>query len=104
VVGVVVIALLGAPFAMFAVLSGQSAASWAMFSALAALTVLLTAGQEYAYLTVGLLTALTPVAIVSGAVPVAGAALMALMCLGVGVSAHWGLQRRCSTSRSISRS
>jgi Fusaric acid resistance protein-like len=93
VAGVVVIALLGVPFAVLAVLSGQSAASWAMFSALATLTVLLTAGQEYAYLTVGLLTALTPVAIVSGAVPVAGAALMALMCLGVGVSAHWGLQR-----------
>ena len=93
VVGVVVIVILGVPFAVLAVLSGQLAASWAMFSALAALTVLVMAGQEYAYLTVGLLTALTPVAIVSGAVPVAGAALMALMCLGVGVSAHWGVQR-----------
>ena len=93
VVGVVVIVILGVPFAVLAVLSGQLAASWAMFSALAALTILLMAGQEYAYLTVGLLTALTPVAIVSGAVPVAGAALMALMCLGVGVSAHWGVQR-----------
>ncbi len=57
--GVVVIAILGVPFAVFAVLSGQFAAAWAMASALAALTVLVMAGQEYAYLTVGLLTALT---------------------------------------------
>jgi hypothetical protein len=38
-----------------------------------------------------LLTALTPIAIVSGTVPVAGAALMALMCFGVGLSAARGL-------------
>lgn len=40
-----------------------------------------------------MLTALTPVAIVSGAVPVAGAGLMAIMCLGVGLSAARGLHR-----------
>ena len=43
----------------------------------------------------GLLTALTPVAIVSGAVPVAGAGLMAIMCFGVGLSAALGLHRGC---------
>jgi hypothetical protein len=48
----------------------------------AAVANLTTCGLAIAYLTVGLLTALTPVAIVSGAVPVAGAALMAIMCLG----------------------
>jgi hypothetical protein len=42
---------------------------------------------------VGLLTALTPIAIVSGTVPVAGAVLMALMCFGVGLSAARGLHR-----------
>ena len=46
-----------------------------------------------AYLTVGLLPALTPIAIVSGTVPVAGAALMARMCFGVGLSAARGLHR-----------
>jgi hypothetical protein len=40
-----------------------------------------------------ILTALTPIAIVSGAVPVAGAALMALMCLAVGLSTTQGLHR-----------
>lgn len=42
----------------------------------------MVADLPFAYLTVGLFTALTPLAVVSGAVPVAGAALMALMCLG----------------------
>src|SRR3974377_447552 len=47
---------------------------------------LLFGGQAIAYLTVGLLTALTPIAIVSGTVPRAGATLMALICFGVGLS------------------
>lgn len=55
-----------------------------------ALIVLLIGDTPIAYPTVGLLTALTPIAIVSGAIPVAGAALMALMCFGVGVSAAQG--------------
>ncbi len=50
-------------------------------------------GRPIAYLSVGLLTALTPVAIVSGAVPVAGAGVMAIMCFGVGLSAARGLNR-----------
>ena len=58
-----------------------------------ALMNLIIGGQAIAYLSVGLVTALTPVAIVSGAVPVAGAGLMAIMCLGVGLSAARGLHR-----------
>ena len=74
--------------------SGQaSAASWAALGGAVALMNLIIGGQAIAFLSVGLLTALTPVAIVSGAVPVAGAGLMAIMCLGVGLSAARGLHR-----------
>jgi hypothetical protein len=58
-----------------------------------ALMNLMIGGQAIAYLSAGLLTALTPVAIVSGSVPVAGAGLMAIMCFGVGLSAAPGLHR-----------
>ena len=93
-VAVVVIVILSVPFAVFAVISGQvPASSWAVMAGYAALTNLADGGRAIGYLTVGLLTALTPVAIVSGAVPVAGAALMAIMCFGVGLSAARGLHR-----------
>jgi hypothetical protein len=49
-----------------------------MLSGLAVFQNLMLGGRAIAYLTVGLLTALTPIAIVSGSVPVAGAALMAI--------------------------
>jgi hypothetical protein len=94
VVAVVVIVIASVPFAVFAVISGQVAASsWAVLGGATALTNLMIGGRQIAYLAVGLVTALTPVAIVSGAVPVAGAAVMALMCFGVGVSASQGLNR-----------
>ena len=94
VVAVALVAILCVPWAVLGVISGQRyAASWAMAGGITALVVLLIGGTPIAYLTVGLLTALTPIAIVSGAVPVAGAALMALMCFGVGVSAAQGLNR-----------
>jgi hypothetical protein len=93
VLGVAVIAILCVPFAVFGVISGELAASFAIFGGLATVTVLVVGGRAFAYLAVGLFTALTPIAIVSGAVPVAAAALMALMCFGAGVSAAWGLHR-----------
>ncbi len=94
VIAVAVIVIASMPFAVFALISGQVAASSsAVLGGAAALTNLLFGGRTIAYLTVGLLTALTPVAIVSGAVPVAGAGLMAIMCFGVGLSAVQGLHR-----------
>lgn len=41
----------------------------------------------------GLLLLVTPLAVVAGEVPLTGAALIALLCLGAGVSAHWGLHK-----------
>lgn len=64
-----------------------------MLGGAGALTNLMYGGRAIAFLAAGLLTALTPVAIVSGAVPVAGAGLMAIMCFGVGLSATQGLHR-----------
>lgn len=91
VVAVAVVAILCVPWAVLGVISGQGyAASWALAGGITALIVLLIGDTPIAYPTVGLLTALTPIAIVSGAIPVAGAALMALMCFGVGVSAAQG--------------
>ena len=93
-IAVVVVLIWCVPFAVLAVISGQLAASsWATMGSYCAMTNLMIGGRATAYLTVGLLTALTPVAIVSGAVPVSGAALMAIMCLGVGLSSARGLQR-----------
>lgn len=89
-----VIVILSVPSVVFAVISRQvPAASWAVMGGIAAVLNLAYGGPEIAYLSVGLLTALTPIAIVSGAVPVAGAALMAIMCFGVGLSAARGLNR-----------
>ena len=79
---------------VFGLLSDQwSAASWAMWGVLTGLINLVLGGRALGWLSVGLLTALTPVAIVSGAVPVSGAGLMAVMCFGVGLSAARGISR-----------
>ena len=92
-IALVAILVLIVPFAVFSVISGQvEASSWAMMGGVVAL-LNLRSGMAIALLSVGLLTALTPVAIVSGAVPVSGAGLMAIMCFGVGLSAARGLHR-----------
>jgi hypothetical protein len=94
VVAVEVIAIACVPFAVFAVISGEVAASsWAMMTAITVLLNLLYGGRAIAWITVGLLTALTPVGIVCGPVPVAGAGLMAIMCFGVGLSSAKGVSR-----------
>ena len=90
----VAILLLCVPFVVFALINHEVAASsWAAFAGLTALVNYVLGGRAVAYLTVGLLTALTPIALVVGAVPAAGAGLMAIMCGGVGISAAWGLHR-----------
>ena len=67
VIAVAAIVILCVPFAVFAAISGQgTAASWATLGGAVALTNLMIGGRAIAYLSVGLLTALTPVAIVSG--------------------------------------
>jgi hypothetical protein len=79
---------------VFGVASGQwAAASWALLGMLIGLNNFTLGGRALGYLSVGLVIALTPVAIVSGAVPLAGAGLMAIMCFGVGLSASRGIHQ-----------
>jgi len=93
-VSLAVVVIAAVPYAVFAALSGQwVAASWTTMGALAALIGLLLGGLRVGLLGAVLLAALTPLSIVLGGIPLAGAALMALMCLGVGVSARVGLHR-----------
>jgi hypothetical protein len=91
-VAVIVIGLI--PVVVFGLVSGQwAAASWAMLGMLIGLSNLTLGGRALGYLSFGLVTALTPIAIVSGAVPLAGAGLMAIMCFGVGLSASRGIHQ-----------
>ena len=91
---VIAIVVMCVPFAVFTVINHEVAASsWAVLAGVTALANYVLGGPAFGYLSVGLLTALTPLAIVSGSVPLAGAGLMAIMCYGVGVSAARGLNR-----------
>jgi hypothetical protein len=86
--------LLCVPFVVFTLINHQVAVcSWAVFAGLTGLMNYIHGGRAIGYLTVGLLAALAPISVVVGAVPLTGAALMALMCGGLGVSALFGLQQ-----------
>ena len=99
-IAVVLIVTLHVPVVVCAAISGEpSVAGWALLSGIAVFQNLMLGGRAIAYLTVGLLAALTPLAIVSGSVPVAGAALMAIMCFWVGTSAGWAATRTATPIR-----
>jgi hypothetical protein len=66
--------------------------SRAVFAGLTGLLTYLVGGMAIGHLSVGLLTVLVPAAIVVGAVPVAGAGLIAVLCFGAGLSAARGLE------------
>ncbi len=93
-IAVVAVVLLCVPFVGFTLINHQpGVTSWAVFAGLTGLMNYVHGGRAIGYLTVGLFAALAPITVVVGAVPVTGAALMALMCAGLGVSALWGLQQ-----------
>jgi len=93
-IAVVAVVLLCVPFVGFTLINHQVAvSSWAVFAGLTGLMNYIHGGRAIGYLTVGLVAALAPIAVVVGAVPLTGAGLMALMCGGLGVSALWGLQQ-----------
>ncbi len=68
----------------------------AFFGLLVGLLVALMAGRTLALTAALLITLLGPVAVVAGMVPTAGAALMALSCIGVGITAGWGVHKGMS--------
>ena len=87
-IAVVAVVLLCVPFVVFTLINHQVAvSSWAVFAGLTGLMNYIHGGRAIGYLTVGLMAALAPISVVVGAVPLTGAALMALMCGGLGVSA-----------------
>jgi len=93
-IAVVAVVLLCVPFVVFTLINHQVAvSSWAVFAGLTGLMNYIHGGRAIGYLTVGLMAALAPISVVVGAVPITGAALMALMCGGLGVSALFGLQQ-----------
>ena len=93
-IAVVAVVLLCVPFVVFTLINHEVAvSSWAVFAGLTGLMNFIHGGRAIGYLAVGLMAALAPISVVVGAVPLTGAALMALMCGGLGVSALWGLQQ-----------
>jgi len=93
-IAVVAVVLLCVPFVGFTLINHQAGvSSWAVFAGLTGLMNYIHGGRAIGYLTVGLLAALAPISVVVGAVPLTGAALIALMCGGLGVSALFGLQQ-----------
>lgn len=71
----------------------EPAATWASIPALAGIAAVAVGGVGLGVRTAIVLGLLGPLTIVAGGSPVSGAALMALMCLMVGLMSRWGLQR-----------
>lgn len=79
-----------APLVMLG-LTHESAALVSIMAGIAGAVAVGTGGLEVAILTVLVMALIAPVSIVAGATPIAGAALMALMCMMVGRLSRMGL-------------
>lgn len=71
----------------------QGAATWASIPAIVGVFAAMAGGRRYATIVAIVMAFLAPVAIVAGLSPVAGAALMAILCMTVGRLARVGLHR-----------
>lgn len=90
----IAVMLLGlVPSLVLYAITKEPATTWATGAFIAGITALLVGGVEVAAFTVIIMSILVPVSIVSGGTPIAGAALMALMCLMVGRLSRFGLHR-----------
>lgn len=92
-IAVAVLALCLVPSVVLYAITGEAAATWATVAGIAGVAAVVSGGREVAIFTCVVMAIITPVAIVAGSVPIAGAALMALMCLMVGYMARFGLNR-----------
>lgn len=88
---VIVVLVLAGPAIVASVAWSPDAASPVILGGMVGAISAVSAGRRIAMIEVFLLLLATPLAVVSGQVPVAGAALMALLCLGAGLTAMWGL-------------
>lgn len=98
-IAIVLVLILLIPAAIMLVLTAaltgraEPAATFAAIPALAGIAAVVVGGRDLGLRTAIVLACLGPLTIVAGASPVSGAALMALMCLMVGLMSRWGLQR-----------
>jgi MFS family permease len=89
-----IVTLIGViPSVVLLAISKEPAVTWATGAYILGFVALLMGGAGVATYTVFITAIATPVAIVVGATPIAGAAFMALMCLVLGRMSHYGLQR-----------
>lgn len=87
----IVLLIVAAPAVIASLVWSSDAASPIILGAIVGLVAAVSAGRRIALIEVFLLLLAAPLAVVSGQVPIAGAALMALLCLGAGLTAMWGL-------------
>jgi len=71
----------------------EAAGTWAGIPAIVGIAGVLSGGVELGIILTIVMTLLGPLAIVAGATPITGAALMALMCLMVGRLSRFGLHK-----------
>jgi MFS family permease len=71
----------------------QGAATWASIPALVGTAAVLSGGRRFGIIVSIVMAFLAPLAIVAGSSPVAGAALMAILCMTVGRLSRVGLQK-----------
>ena len=93
VIAIAIIFLGLVPSLVLYLITKEPATTWATGAFIAGVTAVLVGGVEIAVYTVIVMSLVTPVAIVAGGTPVAGTALMVLMCLIVGRMSRFGLQR-----------
>lgn len=91
VVGLALLVVLAVPGVVAGLAFHPQAAGAVVLGCIVGMMTVVQGGRKVGYFATAALILLTPLAIVGGAVPIAGAALMALTCFGAGVSAAWGL-------------
>lgn len=93
IIATVVLVLGLIPSIVLVAITKEFAATWATVAYIAGFTAVLVASIDVAVIVVVVMSLFVPVAIVAGGTPVAGAALMAIMCLTVGRMSRFGLHR-----------
>lgn len=99
VIALLIVALVVAPAIVMVVVTWlatgqlQGAATWASIPAIAGMAAVAAEGRRYAVITAFVMGFMAPLTIVAGLSPVAGAGLMALLCITVGRLSRFGLHR-----------
>lgn len=89
---VFLVVVLALPAILVGALWEPKAAAPMILGALVGVATVIPGGPRLGFGVTALLLLLTPVAVVSGSVPLAGACVVALLCMASGVTALWGLE------------